>query len=228
MAVETLINELAADLDAFATNRPFPREVPLSEAAEVAAFLHEQVDMAVAARDEAIARANVKLACKRGCNACCQEPIIVTRPEAARVAQWLARPENAEAKAAFLAAYPAWNERIGKASAELAHRHVLDPENYNAHHIETWRHGVTCALNRDGDCLVYPVRPSVCRTGHALETNEHCSGAAETPATRATFVPLDQFVSRARRLLIATHNATAGDRWFPEALPHAVHAMLTR
>lgn len=226
MAVDTLINELGEDLDGYATHRRFPRELPLEEAVEIAEFLHEQVDHAVEARAQAIARSSLKVACTRGCNGCCEEPIMVFRPESARVARWLAQPEQTAVREAFVAAYGAWNERIGDALATLSQLHVTDPKNYVTHHVEAWRAGVLCPFNRDGDCTVYPVRPTVCRTAHALETSEHCSGTAETPATRATFVPLDDFVARSRRLLVATHNATPGDRWRPEALPHAVHALL--
>ncbi|NVB77716.1 MAG: hypothetical protein HOV81_04915 [Kofleriaceae bacterium] len=226
MAVETLIEQLAADLEGYATHKKFPRKLKLDEAAEVAAFVHDQVEQGVDARTAAIAKSGTTLACTRGCTGCCEEPIMVFRPEAARVARWLALPENAEIRAAFVAAYPAWKERIGDTVAKLSEQYASDAKNYVAHHVEAWRKGVLCAFNRDGDCTVYPVRPTVCRTGHALETNEHCSGASETPAARATFVPLDDFVTRTRRLLLATHNATHGSRGRPEALPHAVHAML--
>jgi Fe-S-cluster containining protein len=151
---------------------------------------------------------------------------MVFRPEAARVWRWLAQPEHADARAAFLATYPEWNARIGETAAKLSELYAAEAENYIAHHVDAWREGVLCPFNRNGDCTVYPVRPIVCRTGHALDTNEHCSGASETPATRATFVPLDEFVVRTRRLLVATHNATRGSRGRPQALPHAVYAML--
>ena len=36
---------------------------------------------------------------------------MIFRPEAARVARWLDRPENAAFRAAFRAAYPAWRDR---------------------------------------------------------------------------------------------------------------------
>jgi Fe-S-cluster containining protein len=228
VAIDKLIGELGADLEGYATTRKFPRKVPLEEAVEIAAFLHEQVDRGCEARAEAIARSDTKLACERGCNGCCEEPIMIFRPESARVAMWLEQPENAEVKAAFLEAYPVWKEQIGAVTDKLSQLFMSDPQNYVAHHVDAWRKGVVCAFNRNGDCSVYPVRPTVCRTGHALETNAHCKGASETPATRATFVPLDSFVVKARRLLLATHNATRGARGRPEALPHAVYALLQR
>lgn len=227
MAVEDLIGELAADLEGYARNRRFSRRVAPAEAAEVAAFLQEQVDQGVEARAEAIAKSGAKLACGRGCNGCCEEPIMVFRPESARVGLWLARPENAEAKAAFLEAYQVWSANIGDRATKLSELFETDAKNYIAHHVDVWRKGVLCPFNRDGDCSVYEVRPMVCRTAHALETNEYCKGASETPATHATFVPLDGFVSRARALLRATHNATGGTRGRLQALPHAAYAMLT-
>jgi Fe-S-cluster containining protein len=147
-------------------------------------------------------------------------------PEAARVSGWLALAENEAVRTAFLDAYPAWKEAIGQTADRLSELYASDPKNYVAHHVDAWRQGVLCPFNRDGDCTVYAVRPVVCRTGHALDTNEHCSGASETPATRATFVPLDDFVARTRRLLLATHNAAGGRRGRLQALPHAVYALL--
>lgn len=226
MAVEALINELAADLEGYETNRAFPREVTLGEAAAIATFLHDQVESGTEARAQAIARAGAEVACTPGCNACCMEPIMVFRPESARVAQWLEQPENAEARAHFLAAFPAWNEAIGEMSDQLSVLYFSDPERYVANHTAAWREQVMCPFNRDGACSIYPVRPTVCRNAHALDTAERCSPDAGQPATRATFVPLDQFMANARRLLRATHNATAGQRWLQRALPIDVHEML--
>ncbi len=226
MGVDKLINELGKDLEGYATKRKFSRKVPLREAAELAKFVHDQVDLAVDERAAAIARAGKTVACVRGCNGCCEEPIMVFRPEAARVAQWLKLPENAGARALFVDAFPAWKAAIGDTVATLSEQYQIDPTRFVEHHVNAWRKGVLCAFNRNGECTVYPVRPTVCRTGHALETNANCSGAAEGHADRATFVPLDTFVERTRILMIATQNAMLGTRGRPEALPHAVHALL--
>ena len=227
MAVDKLIGQLGEDLEGYATYKKFPRKLRNDEASDIAEFLHEQVDAGVDARAQAIERAGAKVACERGCTGCCEEPIMVFRPEAARVWRWLERPENRDAKAAFLAAYPKWKAQIGAVSDKLSELFATDPQNFVAHHVDAWRKGVLCAFNQDGACTVYPVRPIICRTGHALDTNEHCSGAAEGNAKRATFVPLDDFIAKTRVLLVATHNATGrGTRGRPEALPHAVYELL--
>jgi len=226
VGVDKLINELGKDLAGYATDRRFSRELRLDEASELATFVHERVDKAVDDRAVTIARSGKTIACARGCNGCCEEPIMVFRPEAARVALWLSLPENADARASFVAAYPAWNAAIGDTVAKLSELYETDQTNFNEHHVNAWRKSVLCAFNRTGECTVYPVRPTVCRTGHALETNNNCSGTAEGNAQRATFVPLDNFVERTRILMLATHHAMRGTRGRPEALPHAVHAML--
>lgn len=224
--VGKLIEQLGMDLEGYATHKRFPRRLRLDEVAEVAAFLQEQVDKGVDARAAAIAQTANVVACKRGCNGCCEEPIMIFRPEAARVWQWLERPANKEVRLAFLAAYPAWKAKIGDTVEKLSEVFETDSENYVSHHVDAWRKGVLCAFNHDGECTIYPVRPIVCRTAHALGTSEHCSGASEKAAERATFVPLDDFVRRTRLLLAATHNATKGSRGRPRALPQAVYEML--
>ena len=224
--VGKLIEELGADLEGYASQKKFPRRLRLDEVAGVATFVQDQVDKGVDARAEAIAQTDNAIACKRGCNGCCEEPIMIFRPEAARVWQWLERPENKEVRRAFLAAYPAWKAKIGDTVEKLAELFATDAEHYVSHHVDAWRKGVLCAFNHGGDCTIYPVRPVICRTGHALNTSEHCNGASEGSAERATFVPLDDFVKRTRSLLVAAHNATKGSRGRPRALPQAVYELL--
>jgi Fe-S-cluster containining protein len=221
-----LVNELASD-PAYATGQAkFPRRVSLDDAAKIAAGLQDEVDKGVEARAAAIAAQGQVLACKRGCNGCCEEPIMIYRPEAVRVARWLDRPENAGARAAFRAAYPEWKERVGDTPARLSARFSNDPGSYVEAHIAAWSKGVMCAFNSGGECTIYPVRPINCRTAHALDTSEYCSGAATQPAARATFVPLDQFVTRTRRLLAATHHAARGPKGRVEALCNVVYELL--
>jgi len=223
--LKQLVTDLASDQGYVSGERKFPRRVSLDDAVTIAGGMQAEVDSGVAARDAAIAAQGLTLACKRGCTGCCEEPIMVHRPEAARVLRWLKQPENAGAREAFRAAYPAWKERVGDTPARLSAL-SNDAEAYLAEHVEGWRKGVLCAFNRGGDCTIYPVRPIVCRGGHALDTSEHCTGIAEKPAARATFVPLDDFIARTRGLLAATHNAVGGPKGRVEALCDVVYSLL--
>ncbi len=221
--LDELIAELAADPKG---GRKFHRKVTLDEAARIAARVHAEVDRGVAARDELLAGQGKKLACGRGCCGCCEEPIMGYRPEAARVARWLEQPENTEARAHFLASYPIWRARFGDTLVRLAATFANNPSAYRDAHVAAWAKGVPCAFLRDGACTVYPVRPVACRTAHALDTAEFCNGAATESATRATFVPLDQFVAKTRTLLAAAHHAARGPSGRIEPLCDVVYELL--
>jgi hypothetical protein len=45
-------------------------------------------------------------------------------------------------------------------------------------------------------------------------------------AVHAAFVPLDQFIARTRKLLVATHNAARGPKGRVEALCNVVYELL--
>jgi Fe-S-cluster containining protein len=220
-ALDTLIHELVSTGE-----RKFHRKVRVDEAAGIAARLHTQVDRGVADRAEQLAREGEVLACRRGCAGCCEEPVMVYRPEAARVALWLDDPVNAEAREFFRASYRAWRNRVGDTLVRLSTTFVTNPGGYREAHVAAWSRGVPCAFLRDNECTIYPVRPIACRTGHALDTAEFCSGAATGSATRATFAPLDKFVARARGLLAMAHHAARGPKGRPEPLPDVVHELL--
>jgi Fe-S-cluster containining protein len=222
-----LVADLAKD-PAYATGRrSYPRTVTADDAIEIAEGLEGEVERGVEARARQIARQGMTLACRRGCNGCCEEPIMVFRPEALAVARWLADPERAAIRERFLAAYPRWKETIGDAPARLAALSSGDDADaYRRAHIDGWRKRAMCPFNQEGDCTIYPVRPMTCRNAHAVDTSDRCSGASPEPAARVTFVPLDQFLERSRRLLAAVHNAIGGPKATLEPLPDAVKALL--
>jgi Fe-S-cluster containining protein len=226
------LNELVTQLTSepgYATGtRRFPHPVPLADAIAIAAALQAQVDGSVEARTAHITELGLELACKRGCNGCCEEPIMVYRPEAVAVVRFLRRPEHAEIRAGFLARYPAWKAAIGDTPQRLSDLAARDPEAHLEVHMAGWRKRVMCAFNHDGACTIYEVRPIVCRGAHALDTSEHCHGGTELPSKVFNFVPLDQVLRRSRGLLQATHNAIGGPRGRVEALPNIVYHLLTR
>ena len=70
------------------------------------------------------------------------------------------------------------------------------------------------------------VRPIVCRTAHALDTNAGCIAGATEPRQCANFVALDQFVAHTRRLLGTAHQAARGPKGKVEALCAVVYELL--
>jgi Fe-S-cluster containining protein len=172
----------------------------------------------------------VTIACARGCNACCHELIIVAMPEAHLVARWLARPENAAARARFLERYPAWREKAGDRPERIATLTVRnrDREEYVETHRQYWRSGNLCAFNHDGECTIYPVRPLVCRDAHACETNERCSPSytGGQPPSAISFTPLESVLQKCHHALQAAHNAVDDRVNQHQPLCAAVHDLL--
>jgi hypothetical protein len=111
--------------------------------------LQDEVDRGVEARAQRLAVQGLELACKRDCNGCCEEPIMIFRPEAARVAHWLDQPENAEARAA----YPAWRDGVGDSPAKLSAKFAGDPGSYTRVRRGSWREPEAAAEFSTGDVI---------------------------------------------------------------------------
>src|SRR5262245_54302966 len=103
-----LVDQLTSDPGYASGRRSFPRTVTAEDAERIAEAMTHEIDRGCDARARVAERDGVKIACGRGCNGCCQEPILVYRPESLRVASWLARPENTATREAFLATYTIW------------------------------------------------------------------------------------------------------------------------
>ena len=225
---------MAAVVDALAAAagqvaRGEPVRLPLvrpAEAEALARALHGEMDAGVAARDRAIAASGHRVACARGCSACCEIVLMTWETEAMAVARWLARPEQAAARAHFAAAYPRWRAAVG----DLADRAREGAARGDAGAVgaaagEAALRHVLCAFNRDGACTVYEVRPNACRGCHALDTAEHCTAGGADRPTVMEFPPLDAFMAKTRPLHMAAHAALRGTA-SPEPLCDAVARLL--
>jgi Fe-S-cluster containining protein len=129
-------------------------------------------------------RGEHKIACAAGCSACCNNFVRCSLPEALLVADWLKLPENAHVLARFGEKLPAWRERAGATTREL--EQILErsggtePEGADWERFKSIGHEYAlrqnlCPFNHEGRCEVYPVRPTICRAVHVLETNYYCT-----------------------------------------------------
>lgn len=212
---------------AFAREAGQRRRLPVVQAAEVAGLvglLHEQLEQAIELRDSEAAASGVVIACSRGCNACCHLPVVTGEHEAVAIAVWLRDPANAAAKERFLAKYPAWRqalgdriERIGAASATLPVDLAID----------YFQQRAVCPFNDEsGTCTVYPVRPGVCRTTHALDSSERCQGTSGSVATLDH--PAVSRTVEAQSAMRAALHETQSPRGHSDLLPKAVMRQLAK
>lgn len=193
---------------ASAAARGGPRRLPVvqqSDAAGLVAMMHQQLDAAIARRDADIAAAGIPLACSPGCNACCALPVLIGDHEAVAVARWLAQPERAEVRERFLQAYEQWRGKLGSTFEAVVE--APDKQAREAACAEYFSHRAMCPLNHDGLCSVYEVRPALCRTTHAINSNERCNDHSASVQTIA-------------------HPAVEGTYEGQEAIRSALHASL--
>lgn len=211
---------------------PFPRPLAVADARTIAADIQQTMDLAAEKRAEVAAAQGHPVACRAGCAACCDQLVMIWAAEAELVAEWLDRPENAAIREAFVARYPAWREASAGAIAQVGELTAKgDHKGQYAALMDHWSRKIPCAfLAPDGRCSIYPVRPSVCRNAHALDTAEWCHPAdSEGPAAISLhFQPLEDFIRKARVLSMAMHNALGRPARQLEPLPSAVHDRLRR
>lgn len=232
-----LVGRLTARPEYALGTRAFAERIDDDDAAEIAEATQRQLEPVLRMREDQARRKRLRIVCARGCNVCCEELVVVYLPEAMAVARWLQSAAGAEARAWFLEKYPSWRERAGDGIEREADLNAdwTRREEYERAHKEQWKRRVMCAFNHDGACSIYPVRPLLCREGHAVDTNARCcvEVALVDPPRRLTFAPVDEFLKRANVLLRATHNAIAGDERAhtrtnrAEALCELVYRLLT-
>jgi Fe-S-cluster containining protein len=197
---------------------------------EIAAVFHRTIDGAAGFREREITDDGATLACAAGCSSCCHTAVMVYEPEAMRVAELLARSEQAEARAHFLAQYPAWQAALGKDVERISTLHAMGRiEDAERIFFRLQVRRVMCAFNREGLCTVYEARPAVCRNTHALETPDSCQpGAAHGPTIMGS-APIDRLMAQLPGVMGPLQDALRREEdGPPDALCAAVHRLLTR
>lgn len=174
--------------------------IPRADAAGLINVLHAQLDEAIARRD---AQIGGRMACHEGCNACCTSPVLVSEGEAVAVAEWLGQPAHADARARFEGAYPRWRDQLGELIGQPETR---DPEQTRAWMTRVQQRQALCAFNHAGACAIYPVRPTLCRMTHALDTSAHCTSDT-VPAQCYQHPETEAVHDRQRPLRFALHTA---------------------
>lgn len=225
-----LASELISDPAYVSGERRFKTPITRDDAVDLAGSMHEQMDAAAEARATAATDLGKPLACGPGCSGCCEELVMIFRPEALRIARWLKQRDNAAAKQRFLETYPTWKQRVGDTPTQIADLFGNGDEAAHEAALEAhWRRRIMCAFNQDGMCTIYPVRPLLCRNAHALETSANCYGdsPAQLVRLRLKSDELDAFVGNARSCLRAAHHAIGGPRMRPAALCDAVFELLS-
>jgi Fe-S-cluster containining protein len=189
-----------------------------ADAAGLTGMLHAELDEAIARRDAYLGN---RIACTMGCNACCHTAVVVTEGEAVAVAEWLKDPAHADARARFEHAYAKWRDTLGELVDHAGDDHGDDI---------TWstavrRANALCAFNHEGACTIYPVRPSLCRKAHAIDSPEHCSDLVEIRIPYFQHAETEETYEAQRPIRFAMHSSLRPNHRF-DLLCSAVHRLL--
>lgn len=199
------------------------------DASLVVGHFHAQIDVATAARARKVAASGHAIACKEGCSHCCRNVVIVFDGEAVAITEWLRQPEQAEVLAAFRAQYPAWRKQLDRILE--AWDAAMSTGNAGAAErvlMQAWKEQAMCAFNVGGNCSIYEVRPSICRSAHALDTSDRCLPTTTAPAVTYVYEPLEQYMAKIQPIILSLHAALRPDRGPPRPVCQAVHEELAK
>jgi Fe-S-cluster containining protein len=176
-------------------------------------------------------RGELKIACREGCDACCGNFVRASLPEALAIAEFLV--EHPDVRRRFEAKLPGWRERGAPELGELAallERHGGPPERgsdreaYGRAGVAFGRKLDLCPFDEAGRCEIYPVRPTVCRAVHVLDTAEFCTPGRGAPKL-VSHPALDRAMLEAGEAL-SRASVALGGRVYEEALPEIVARVL--
>jgi hypothetical protein len=111
--------------------------------------------------------------CGPGCSHCCRLEVSVSRAESEVVVDWLLANRSAEELEGIRDRLRAWLVWYRTEYHALIASGVSRVDAFA-------KHGPLCALNVDGSCSVYPVRPALCRNYHVSSPVSDCDPTTST------------------------------------------------
>jgi Fe-S-cluster containining protein len=159
------------------------------------------------------------ISCRKGCGACCRQPVPVSESEALALAALVNRmpePRQAQVRGRFAEALRRL-EAAGLLDRIRDSDRVSDPELMALGH-EYFNLGIPCPFLEDESCSIHPDRPLVCREFLVTSPAENCSHPTPDTVHR---VPLPARPFRALRTLEGRAGSSPGWTTLVLALEHA-------
>ena len=200
------LDELLNDLGEAADGKRHLPVVTDEGASAVVSLFHAQIDRGTEARAKAATASGHPVACKDGCNACCNSIPIVFAGELVTIVTWLRY--HPDVRAQFEEAYPKWAASLADVLVDYAAAAKAEDVPAAERALRAaWQRSVMCAFNQNGSCSIYDVRPAICRDVHALDTADHCQRTTSRAVATMTFKPLEDYTVTIRPIVLALHAA---------------------
>lgn len=138
--------------------------------------LHALTNSFVDAGVQATEKAGEKISCRKGCGACCRQPVPLAEVEAFQIAELvesLPEPRRAEVKKRFAEGAAhfrkiKWFERIENCPPD-------SPETVQQLGLEYFKEGVACPFLAEESCSIHTQRPIACREYLVTSPAENCA-----------------------------------------------------
>lgn len=133
-----------------------------------------------------VEKAGRSISCRKGCGACCRQPVPLTEVEIYYIAQLvedLPEPRRSEVKQRFEQAAAqfnskGWLQQLESCETEPEVEHLI---------MEYFMEGVSCPFLEDNSCSIHPDRPIICREYLVTSAPQKCAYPIAGTITR---VPL--------------------------------------
>lgn len=120
------------------------------------------------------------ISCKKGCGACCRQPVPLAEIEAYQIAELVAQmpePRQTAVKERFEKAFAhfaeiGWFERLGEAATQTPREQEQVVTDY-------FREGIPCPFLVDESCSIHQDRPLACREYLVTSPAENCSSPTQ-------------------------------------------------
>ena len=130
----------------------------------------------VSLSETAVENAGGKISCRKGCGACCRQPVPLAEIETYKIAEMveaMPEPRRTEIKKRFADAWHhfadiGWFERLDECFN-------LSPEERNKVILEYFYEGIPCPFLEDESCSIHLERPVICREYLVTTPAENCS-----------------------------------------------------
>ncbi len=156
-------------------------------------------DLIVRVSEQAAQEAGRAVSCRKGCGACCRQPVPISPSEArdiARQVEALPEAQRDAVRARFADAVRRFDAAgLGEKLRRLA---ALDEAEYRPFAVDYFREKMACPFLEDESCSIHANRPMGCREFLAISPAENCS--LPTPDAVET-VPLPSSTGNAVRRL---------------------------
>lgn len=160
-------------------------EVP---AEVVLPILHRFSEQVVEGVEEKALETGESISCKKGCGACCRQPVPVTRAEARQLAaliEGMPEPQKTATKERFNTAMQ--KARDTSVAGSLVDLTSMDKEKKCTAAQAYFAQNIACPFLIDEACSIHLERPLICREYLVTSSPEHCENLDRTQIKRLPF-----------------------------------------